>query len=72
MSTCRRLSSRPAALCCAMLLAVGACSTDSHARDRDRGGAPAEPARFESRTGVPFLMDIPVIGFLFCRTTVVR
>ena len=72
MSTCRRLPSPCAALGCAVLLAVAACNTDSQFRDRDRGAPPAEPARFESRTGVPILMDIPVIGFLFCRTTVVR
>jgi type II secretory pathway component GspD/PulD (secretin) len=31
-----------------------------------------EPPRHESRTGVPILMDLPLIGFLFRRTTRVR
>jgi hypothetical protein len=69
----RRSPSLPAALSGAVLLAMASCSTDPQ-RVRDGGTASptAEAPRFESRTGVPILMDIPVIGFLFCRTTVVR
>ena len=56
----------------ACLLGAAACSTDSEHR-RDEPPAPEpDPPRFESRVGVPILMDIPVIGFLFCRHTVVR
>jgi hypothetical protein len=56
-----------------VLLATAACSTDpQRVRDGDPAPPPAEAPRYESRTGVPVLMDIPVIGFLFCRTTIVR
>jgi len=71
--TKRRRRSVPCALLGAVLTAAAACSTDSQYR---RGDGPADlgldPPRFESRVGVPILMDIPVLGVLFSRHTVVR
>lgn len=57
----------------AVLLTTTACASD---RDSIRNDAP-EMNREElpirvTRTGVPILMDVPVIGFLFSRTTTER
>jgi hypothetical protein len=41
--------------------ALAACASDNDARSP----TPPEPVVYESRTGVPFLMDLPVIGWLF-------
>ena len=38
--------------------ALSACAADREARA-------TEPASHESRTGVPMLMDLPLIGWLF-------
>jgi len=54
-------------------LLAAACSTDSQYRRDDVPADPGlDPPRFESRVGVPILMDIPVLGVLFRRTTIVR
>lgn len=50
----------------AVLLTGVACAADrAHGREEP-------PPIMESRTGVPLLMDLPVIGVLFRKTTVVR
>lgn len=55
-----------------VLAAVTACATDPQ-RVRERPAASEErPPIRVSRTGIPVLMDLPVIGVLFRRTTVVR
>ena len=57
----------------ALLSAAAACSTDAQYRCGDGPADPGlDPPRFESRVGVPILMDIPVLGVLFSRRTVVR
>ena len=49
------------------------CATDrDHVRDDQLGKSEEAPPIRVSRTGVPILMDLPVIGFLFGQTTVVR
>ena len=58
---------RPRRLLLALLLVAPACAADrNHA-----AGEPPAPS-YESRTGVPLLMDLPVLGFLFSRRTVAR
>ena len=47
---------------------LSACVSERTARDE----APAEPVVHESRTGVPLLMDLPLIGWLFQHRTTVR
>jgi hypothetical protein len=42
------------------------------AADRDHASGESGPPRYEARTGVPLLMDLPLLGFLFGRRTVVR
>jgi hypothetical protein len=73
VKTCRRPWSLLAVVAVAIVLSAAACSA---APERIREGGPEASAperpRFESRTGVPILMDIPLLGFLFRRTTVVR
>ena len=55
------------------LLALSACSTDQQAVRPEGAPAPEERTpRYESRTGVPVLMDLPLIGWMFRPTTVVR
>ncbi len=51
------------------LLVAAACSTD---RTTVRAEPAAAPATRESRTGVPILMDLPLIGTLFGSRTVTR
>ena len=65
--------SKLALLALPVLLTVTACASD---RGSIRNDAP-EMNREElpirvTRTGVPILMDVPVIGFLFSRTTTER
>ena len=45
------------------------CATDEHARKEE---LPEPRPTYVKRTGVPFLMDLPIIGALFRHTTVVR
>jgi len=47
---------------------LGACVSERQARDDPA----AEPVVLESRTGVPLLMDLPLIGWLFQRRVTVR
>ena len=49
-----------------LLAALGACATDRQA------AATEPPPTFESRTGVPVLMDLPLIGWLFQHRVTVR
>ena len=62
-----------AVLCLAIL---PSCAADQAARTADAGPAvPAESfasARYVSRSGVPILMDLPIIGFLFGRHVEIR
>lgn len=51
-------------------LALGSCVTDRSAAQGE--ALPEAVPTHESRTGVPILMDIPGIGFLFGRRTVRR
>lgn len=60
-----RRRAKLAAMVVAML--AGACSTTS-----DSAQETPDAPRFEQRVGVPVLMDIPLIGWLFSRHTVVR
>lgn len=54
------------ALVALLLTGITACAADrTQVRDEP-------PPILESRTGVPVLMDLPVIGVLFRKTTVVR
>ena len=52
----------------ALVSAFAGCAANHDAR-RD---APREPVRYESRIGVPFLMDLPLVGWLFQRRVTVR
>ena len=52
---------RRAAACLVLASALAACASERHARAE----APPAPVLHESRTGVPFLMDLPVVGWLF-------
>ena len=52
----------------ALVFVLGACVSDGHARDE----TPVEPVTFESRTGIPVLMDLPLIGWLFQHRVTVR
>jgi hypothetical protein len=53
----------------ALLAFAPACAADRNAAaDADS----ASPPSYESRVGVPLLMDLPLIGFLFSRRTVRR
>ncbi len=53
---------------------LAGCSTDRQTLHREEPEARSEesPPRYESRTGVPVLMDLPLIGWMFRRTTTVR
>jgi hypothetical protein len=57
-----------AALLLAASLGTTACAAGPDRQDLSAG----EPPQFESRVGVPLLMDIPILGFFFSRRTVVR
>jgi hypothetical protein len=50
-----------AAACLIVASALAACVS----APQGRADAPPEPVLHESRTGVPFLMDLPVVGWLF-------
>jgi hypothetical protein len=50
--------------------ALTACAADRDAREP--APAPTSPILRETRTGVPVLMDLPGIGWLFRRTTTAR
>lgn len=52
----------------ALVSAFAACAAN-HEASRD---APRDPVLRESRTGVPFLMDLPLVGWLFQRRVTVR
>ena len=45
-----------------------ACVSEGETRNEP----PVEPVVYESRTGVPFLMDLPLIGWLFQNRVTVR
>lgn len=53
-----------------LALAAVSCTTDLEARGPQVVEEPWPV--LVSRTGVPVLMDLPVVGFLFGRTTIVR
>jgi len=55
-----------AAACCAFVSVFAACVS------APRDEPPVDPVVFESRTGVPLLMDLPLIGWMFQRRTTVR
>lgn len=58
-----------------LLLSLASCAADRNARMQTGAEVPARestPPRFESRSGIPVLMDLPIIGFLFGRTRQVR
>lgn len=68
----RTASKLAAPLLCTTLtiaLFLTACSTDRDARRTDRGEVIAPRATTVSRTGIPILMDLPLVGPLFGRTT---
>ena len=54
-----------------LVLASASCTSDLQRRADSHDVRGEEPPILVSRTGVPILMDIPVIGFLFGRTVVV-
>ena len=53
------------ALACVLLASLASCATDRATR------APDRPI-YESRTGVPILMDIPILGFFFSSRRIER
>lgn len=61
---------------CAILLVICAptmgCAADQQSRREIEPAQAAPPPRYQKKTGVPILMDIPVLGVLFSRTTTVR
>lgn len=65
--------SKLALLALPVLLTCTSCASDNESIRRH---APAlieeEPPIFMKRTGVPILMDVPILGFFFSRTTIVR
>ena len=54
---------RRLAACLALTLLAGCAAERDSQVDRQR--EESEPPIFESRTGVPFLMDLPLVGWLF-------
>ncbi len=65
--------SKLALLALPVLLVCTSCATDN---ESIRSDAPAvieeEPPILMKRTGIPILMDVPILGFFFSRTTIVR
>ena len=56
-----------------LALAAASCTTDLEQRRESLSVATEDqPPVLVSRTGVPILMDLPVIGFLFGRISIVR
>ena len=73
MQSRRPTRSKLALLALPLALAVTSCATDrDHVRDDLLEKSEGAPEIRVSRTGVPILMDLPVFGFLFGQTTVVR
>jgi len=70
MSRPRSCRSAALLLVAAAVLAVS-CATDGDKRRSEPSIPEARPTAVQ-RTGVPLLMDLPVIGVLFRKTTVVR
>jgi hypothetical protein len=49
---------------CVALALLAGCAAERDCRRDERRDEP-EPPIAESRTGVPFLMDLPIVGWLF-------
>ncbi len=57
----------------AVSLTVTACASDGESSRNDAPEMIREELHIRvTRTGVPILMDVPLIGFLFSRTTIER
>jgi len=75
----QRLTKQPRRRVASLLLAsvLTACAADRDVREPTPASSPTDPAPTspvvrETRTGVPVLMDLPGIGWLFRRTTTLR
>lgn len=56
----------------ALAAALAGCVAGGEARDPMPAAAEPAPVTYESRTGVPLLMDLPLVGWLFQRRVTVR
>jgi hypothetical protein len=56
---------RGAAAAVALAAALAGCVASGETRGVTPAAAPPAPGTCESRTGVPLLMDLPLVGWLF-------
>jgi len=54
------------------MVSTAACAADRESRPDVAPMVSQAPPRYQARVGIPILMDIPVFGFLFGRTTTSR
>lgn len=69
-------AARRAGLAAGIVIALAGCTADDHARRPELQAPEQDPAErpvvHESRTGIPLLMDLPLIGWLFHQRVTMR